>query len=241
MKTIMNQKLNPKLFNEADDLRDEVRNAILEIVEEFISQIEVPNDQKFPLYDIILVGSNAGYNYTPASDLDIHLVTSYEEVSRCCPDCVALLFDADRRLFNSSYDLSIYGISAEVYVEDVNANTMSNGIYSVMTQEWVKYPEKTPTVVLDQKDSDYLSALEKAEFLLTDDTVTSLEVEEFINSLYLLRKYSLSTEGEFGAGNLIFKKLRSDGVLDKLKIRRDQLLSNELSLSSPFYDDNYNG
>lgn len=230
MKNLVNQELNPKLFDSLGSLRNEVRSKILDIVDEFLSQVEIPNDKKFPLYDIILVGSNAGYNYTPTSDLDIHIVTNYEEVSRCCPECVALLFDADRRLFNSSYDLSIYGITAEIYVEDINANTESNGIYSVLNKEWIKYPDKIPMIVLDQDDSEYVEILEKAEFLLADSATTSEEINEFINSLYLIRKYSLSTDGESGTGNLIFKKLRSDGVLDELKDRRDNLLSQELSL-----------
>ena len=34
------------------------------------------------------------------------------------------------------------GINVEVYVEDVKANTMSNGIYSLFKDEWIKKPSK---------------------------------------------------------------------------------------------------
>ena len=48
--------------------------------------------------------------------------------------------------------------------------------------------------------------------------------------LYLIRKNSLSADGEFGKGNLIFKEIRALNLLDKLKDKANELISKELTL-----------
>ena len=39
-------------------------------------------------------------------------------------------------------------------------------------------------------------------------------------------------DGEFGKGNLIFKAIRNDGLLDELKEKRNEIKSKELSLEN---------
>ena len=56
------------------------------------------------------------------------------------------------------------------------------------------------------------------------------DVNNIIDDLYIMRKNSLTLNGEFGLGNLIFKELRNDGVLDQLKDRQKSLMSKNLSL-----------
>ena len=51
---------------------------------------------------------------------------------------------------------------------------------------------------------------DKAEELLD-------KVNEFIDDVYILRKTSIMTDGEYGKGNMVFKELRNNGYLDKLK------------------------
>ena len=57
-------------------------------------------------------------------------------------------------------------------------------------------------------------------------------IEDMINKLYLMRKYSLWIDGEVGQGNLLFKEIRSLGLLDRLKDRLYELRSKYLSLES---------
>ena len=57
-------------------------------------------------------------------------------------------------------------------------------------------------------------------------------LEDFINDLYILRKESLSKEGEYGLGNLIFKQFRNEGILDDLKERLYQYESAKLTLEN---------
>ena len=62
--------------------------------------------------------------------------------------------------------------------------------------------------------------------------VSAQTAQSLVNELYLLRKQSLATEGEYGQGNLIFKEFRNNGYLDKLKEIAAGDKSKELSLES---------
>lgn len=225
----MKMRLNPKIFDQNSRMIPEVREKLIEIVDEFISSMEDTEIEWSPL-DVIVVGSNAGYNYTSHSDLDLHIVVDLREVSESCPEILCQLFNAERRLFNRDYDLTIKGINVEIYIEDVSSGTRTNGIYSVLSDDWVVKPQEVETPELDLSDPDY-----RETFSLVTDTLhngTSDEVEMVINSLYLTRKYSLAQDGESGKGNLIFKEIRNSGFLDKLKERKLELRSKELSLES---------
>ena len=107
--------LNPLLFDKNDELRDDVKEAIIKIVNQFIEDLSA-DGVKFSLKDIILVGSNVSYNYTKDSDLDIHIVADSESLD-CNPEIYTLIYGAYRSLFNKNYDITIKGIPVEIYVE----------------------------------------------------------------------------------------------------------------------------
>ena len=52
---------------------------------------------------------------------------------------------------------------------------------------------------------------------MSDNKVSSKDIEKFINDLYDLRKSSIEKDGEYGLGNLVFKEFRNLGYLSNLK------------------------
>ena len=58
------------------------------------------------------------------------------------------------------------------------------------------------------------------------------EVINAIDTLYLIRHNSIAAEGEYSAGNQLFREIRNLGLLDKLKNELENLTSKELSLES---------
>lgn len=231
----VHNELNPKIFNQ-EFMKDEVREDLLRIVEEFISQLD--DKLSFKILDIRLVGSNAAFNYTEHSDLDIHIVVNMREVCRSNPECAQFLFNSEKQRFNLNYDITVKGIVAEIYVEDVRACTVSNGIYSILDNRWIKCPVRRSVVDDSELDNDsgYLSLKQDVEDLLSTNS-TGSEIQDFIDRLYVLRKNSLEVEGEQGKGNLMFKKLRNEGLLDKLKDKYYKVRSQELTLeglTTPF-------
>lgn len=227
----MNNELNSKLFNEFDELKPNIRDALLDVAYQFIEDIKEDTEIDAPISDIILVGSNASYNYTEYSDIDIHIVTDLSKISRCDPELAGKLMNSERYIFNQNYDIEIQDIEAEVYVEDINSNTISNGIYSIINNEWIKYPKiEDSSIDYDiEEDPLYLDIIDDIKELLEYSNLTSEDIENTIDNIYLMRKYSLAKEGEYGTGNLIFKQIRNIGLLDKLKDKLYELRSDELS------------
>ncbi len=70
------------------------------------------------------------------------------------------------------------------------------------------------------------------ESLEDDGTSKVKKVDDFIDSCYEMRQDSISKDGEFGIGNLVFKEMRAKGYLDKLRDIKKDLSSKELSLES---------
>jgi hypothetical protein len=225
-------ELNPKLFD-GNKLKPEVRQKILEIVDEFVDDL-TSDEVDFNIEDIILIGSNVSYNYTKDSDLDIHLVANTKSLN--CPDnIINALYSAYRSLFNRKFDIDFYGIPVEIYVETEDSARVSNGVYSVKDNDWIKEPELTDIPELDQEAFDklYQEWEAKCKDLIKEIEACNLEDEAdivtMIEEIYELRKSGIS-EGEYSIQNLVFKELRNNKFLDDLKEYKDELIAKRLSL-----------
>lgn len=225
-KVELHDTLNPKIW-ENDKLKSEVKDKLEEIIDQFILELH-DNDIPVKVLDARLVGSNASFNYTENSDMDVHLIVNTQEAS-CDTNVLTLLYNYFKSNFNDKYDISIHGIPVELYIEDVGASAVSNGIYSIYDDEWIKYPE--PVDVPDIDITDDFAVLERRYKNIIEDNDAE-EAEELLDELYLRRKDSLATEGEYGRDNLLFKQFRSKGYLDGLKEVLNGITSKELSLEA---------
>lgn len=227
----LHNTLNKKIWDSNNELYPDVKEALKRIVSEYIESSEIISESD--VIDAELVGSNASFNYTKDSDLDLHLVVNMEDLS-CDPEIVQIACNAEKASFNRNYDLSIKGIEIELYVEDVKASTASNGIYSLFKEEWIKFPEPIESKNYST-DAEFISKLDElrteVETVLTSAN-NAIEIQEEINNLYNLRRESIMIEGEYGFGNQLFKEIRSLGLLDELKEKKYELASKELSLES---------
>ena len=144
----MLKELNPKLW-EDKKLKRDVREAIIDIVSEFMDNLIIPVE----ILDVRVVGSNASYNYTEHSDLDVHIISNLELVGSPT-EIVQALYNSERSNFNRTHNIKIKGIDVELYVEDVNSSVNSNGIYSVIDDIWIKEPQmvKERSVKIDKKE-----------------------------------------------------------------------------------------
>lgn len=221
----MRNMLNPKIWDH-NKLKSDVKDKILEIVDEFINFIEVP---LVPV-DIYIVGSNASFNYNHNSDLDIHIISNFS-VYESSEELVQILMNLERSKFNEEYDIKIKGIDAEIYVEDINSSSVSNGIYSVYRNMWIKFPEVLKDLHNNEEVKELFNELmKKINVAILTNNVE--ELDNILNELYLMRKESLMLDGELGTGNLAFKMLRNEGIIDDIRNKLLDLKSNKLSLES---------
>ena len=215
--------LNPKLWTSDNKLIPEVRTKIIETINQFLSTIEIETN----VIDARIVGSQASYNYSEHSDLDVHIVSNYELMD-ASEEIIQTLYNALKTKFNTDYDISIKGIDVELYVEDIKSTAVSNGIYSVYQDAWIKFPKKLTDIPDVDISAEYADWEQKINKLIKNGNNNS--IQKAIDDLYIIRKDSLSVDGEYGKGNQLFKELRNNGLLDDLKNAYKKVTSKELSL-----------
>ena len=217
----VHNELNPVLWDN-NELRLEVKEKIMDLVDEFQSTLDIP----LTILDINIVGSNASYNYTDKSDVDVHIITNFEEYGYP-KEFIEAAMNSFKTNFNNKYDITYGGYNVEIYVEDVKSSPQSNGIYSIFQDKWIKEPTKIEPIDVDL-EPEYSYFVDRIHKVLKDGNEEN--IVNLIDELYLLRRNSLVVDGEFGKGNLIFKTIRNDGLLDALREKRVQLASKELSI-----------
>lgn len=222
----INNTLNPKIWDEDKKLKQEVANKLDEITNRFVSGIE-EKGLDLNILDRRIVGSNASYNYTKYSDLDIHIIVDLDNFSN--KNLIKLLLDFYKSAFNKKYNIKIKGINVELYFEEKGNNLISNGVYSLDSKEWLKEPVQQEIVEVDISDTlQYM--IEKYEQVLLLNNKE--EAQKLLDYLHENRQRSLALEGEFGVDNLVFKEFRNRGYIDKLKEIIVNGESFELSLES---------
>lgn len=219
----VHDKLNNKIWN-GTELRKEVRDKILEIVSYFTSELEI----ELPVLDIYLVGSNASYNYTDKSDLDVHIITNFNLLDSS-EEILQAYYRIETSNFNKNYNVSIHGVDIELYIEDVESSAVSNGIYSIYKEEWIKFPEP---IDIDEFDTskDVIELSNEIRKAIASNSFDNVKNE--LDKIYLMRKESIANEGEYGYGNQLFKDLRNLGLIDKLKEKYKEFKSEELTLEN---------
>ena len=203
-------KFEPSMW-EDEGLNPQVREALLLIAQEFYNTLDIDA----ALEDVRLTGSLANFNYTPWSDLDLHLVIDFSKVDENS-HLVKNYFDAKRVLWNKKHVITVKGYEVEVYVENVGEKHISTGIYSISDDEWIVKP--TPV----NEDSDLEAANKKAETIKKEiDAAVSLEdnlehLQKIKEKIKKMRQCGLEDGGIFSAENIAFKTLRNDGDINRL-------------------------
>ena len=186
--------LNPKLWNEDNTLKPEVKEKIMEIVKDFTDGL-AEDEIKFNLLDVKLVGSNCSYNYNKDSDLDVHLVADTDSLK--CPDNLyPLLYSAYRSIWNNNHDVSFYGIPVEIFVETSDTQQISN-------QEQTEVTENLQ------------EALEETEINVSVNDVESFERIAKENNCSLER---IGSNTEDIPNTIIYKISGDSKIINKLKI-----------------------
>jgi hypothetical protein len=215
--------LNPRIWGTDEHLLPEVREKLLAIAADFKEFLGLDLEVK----DITISGSNAAYTYTDHSDIDLHLVADLPKAD--IGELYRELFDAKKYQYNDQHDFTIGGYPVELYVQNANQDHKSQGIYSVVNNEWVSVPKRR------QPDIDDISVKSKYEDLghRIEAAIKSGDVkqlEQLGSKVREFRQAGLDQTGEFGPENLAFKVLRSNGTLDRLRAARQAAKNQELSI-----------
>lgn len=221
-----NTNLNPIIWDEDNNLKPDVRNKLLEIKDKFILGLE-ENEIPATVIDVRLVGSNANYNYSSNSDIDLHIIVDLDAHEEYEKSLLEMIYNYYKSAFNDKYDIKIKGIPVELYIENKNTSAISNGIFSVQNNAWIKQPtmNKKPNIDITKALNYMIRQYEEVKIL--NDSATA---QTLLDILYANRKKSLAVDGEYGIDNLVFKEFRNRGLIQDIKDIIKNGESKELSL-----------
>ena len=218
--------LNP-MFWVGDSLRPEVNEALMKFAEAFAAYVDL--DER-AIVDVLLLGGNAGYNYTQYSDLDVHIVVDPKFIPDCEPDLLDQYYMDKKTLWELTHNITIYGVKAEPYIERPKVTRKkSQGVYSLMKKTWIQEPEKVEGEVEEKEIEKKVNNFKtKIDAFIKNENVDGLR--ELVKKLRDSRSVSLQKYGEYGFENMVFKELRNQGYIDKVRTVVVNLKSKNLSL-----------
>ena len=239
------KRLNPKIWIN-NKMNPKVRKQLLQIAKEFIKSTDI----KFIPIDIIMVGSLASYNWSKYSDIDLHIFCDFNSIN-ADTKLVKNYFDSKKNDWNNTHgDITIFGYDVELYVQDINEENASNGVYSIKNNCWLKFPTHQ-SVSLKSSDIkrlalDYISKIDyyvhKFNELTEDKQFLLLKskCDYLYNLIRQGRKDSLSKDGEQATENIVFKVLRRTGHLGLLRDLRNKIFDKINSITETYtIDDSF--
>jgi len=231
----LQDEFNPDLWDNSDNpkkvsLKPEIKDRLLKVANLFIDYL----DTDLFIQDIIFVGSLVGYNWSEFSDFDIHIVIDLNESEN--KELYEELFRLKKTVFNAAHDIRIKGFETELYVQDANEKNESQGVYSLMDDEWIKKPNKESFKI----DKNKLKSKVDQWMDIIDDVLENAEDKDLDGAIKLVKKYreklrkyracGLQKEGEYSYENLVFKFLRRNGYIAKLENFKNKFIDKKLSL-----------
>ena len=215
---VIDDTLNKSIFDADNHVLPEVRELLLGYAMGFIKQMN-ERGVNLDYSDICLVGSNAGYLYTPESDIDIHIISN----NPIQPEVAEALFN-EFDLYEAENPLIIGNAKVELGLEDgydiTIANTQSRR-YSLVNDSWVGGSD-----ALEQykpEDINKVSGYEEIVNAYTQRINELIDNDEYAQAVALkqeIRQNRSEDLAQFGAlsmGNIVFKELRNNGAYGKLR------------------------
>jgi predicted nucleotidyltransferase len=213
-------------------MKPEVRERLLEIAYQFLEYVGID----LLVTDIVLTGSLSNYNWSKYSDFDIHIIINYNQFSSVNVELYKELFKLKKILFNKTHDIKLFGYETELYVEGEEDAHFSSGVYSLLYNKWQNKPEKEDVKI----DKDTIKRKAKQWMGIIDGVIENIEDEDIDVAKELIDKYKeklrkfrtcgLEKNGEYSSENLVFKILRRNGYLKKLRGATQDILDKKLSM-----------
>ena len=226
-------KLNPIFWvedNGAFKLKEEIRKALLKVVEDYADFVDVDLD----IEDITLTGSLSNYNWSDFSDVDLHILMDFGDNKN---SLLKKYLDSRRIIWNSVRDVTAKDFDVEIYVQDSNEPHFASGVYSVLNDSWINEPRQDDEVNIDSEKllskaknfMDKIDAIERASKKEEPEVVLE-KIAKLKDKIKKYRSSGLAAKGEYSYENLAFKFLRRNEYLKKLNDIKNDLIDQTLTI-----------
>jgi len=226
-------ELNKDFWNQPGEKLDpEIRQKLLEIAQDFIDGSEAAGA---PLKDITFTGSLANFNYSPFSDVDLHVLYDFGDINED-EDLVRAYFQAAKSVWNNTHDIEMLGYEVEIYGQDVKDPHTASGLYSVLNDEWIVKPDRQDPQIdhrdVEMKARDIEKQIDEVVELYEEDKYEEAikQADRLKDKIRRFRKAGLEDVGEYSVENLAFKTLRRNGYLGILSDTKTNAYDKMMSL-----------
>ena len=210
----LHDSLNPKIWD-GFNIKPDVKRTLMEIATEYFNSLE----EDAEIYDVILTGSLANFNWSEYSDYDLHILIDFKDVNEDV-ELVKKFVDLSRKVWNDNHDIKVEGFEVEVYIQEKDEDHTASGIYSLMKDRWLVRPTKQDfkpdEEAIKMKGIDIMKRIDAIEEDLNNDFDNLDKLKERDDKIWdkikKMRKEGLE-QGEFGLGNLVFKFLRRNSYI----------------------------
>ena len=220
------RELCPKVWEASEEaggkyrIKPEIREKLMAIAKDFWNSLKL----EVKVIDVQLTGSLANYNWTMASDLDVHIIIDFAEIN---PDVelVRKALDGQRFIWNLRHPVTIQGHDVECYVQHKDEQHIATGLYSLLRDKWIVVPFYNPPQVDDKDVSEKVRVIMKEveEVKRKSKSTEGEEARELLDYLERIkkkvmadRKEGLAAKGEYSVENLVFKELRKNGTIERI-------------------------
>lgn len=218
-------ELNPEIWDH-QTIKPEVKDKLIDIAHVWIKFANIPPEA---VKDLLIVGGNANFNYTPYSDIDLHILVDKSKIADC-PEILDDYLKDKKYIWSQTHDIKIYGHDVEIYAQDISEPIPFNqGSYSLMKDDWLSAPKQEKVDLnspeLKLKIDNHINKIES----LLSSNADDVSVQRFKDKIRDMRSAGLKKAGEFSLENLAFKELRNLGYFDRIneyiKTKQDEKLS----------------
>lgn len=233
----LKESLNTDIWEKTNGeytMKSKVRERLLKISNDFIEFLDV----NFVISDIIMSGSLANFNWSDYSDIDIHVIADFSQFNDTEKPLYEDLFYLKKSIYNKKHDITIYGYEVELYVEDESQvnDVKSIAKYSILNDEWVETPVNEPVDIsnskIKSKSQQWMNTIDKLIDNVKDEDFDDAKklIDKYNDKLRKYRTCGLQKDGEYSEENLVFKVLRRNGYLEKIRNLKDELTDKKLTL-----------
>jgi len=227
---VYNDTLCPALWNESLQLEPSVRSGLMKVVEDFYEKTGF----KAPIIDVYLMGSIANYNWTPDSDADIHIIINYDQL-QMPKETTKEVVRTVASQWNSEHEVTVKGHKVEINLQNVKEQKPHvTGIYSLKYGQWNRQPVHQNVQINNMLVQTKYKAMKKyvEAVINSGDRDAMKQAKKYIDAF---RQYGLDTIGELSVENLVFKALRTKGLLTQLKNSIVQVYDKEMTVREVNY------
>jgi hypothetical protein len=233
----INDRLNSKFWSgeNGEGQNTSVLSRLKLVAQDFFDDLDLEAE----LEDITFTGSLANYNYTKYSDIDLHLLIDFSKIDENY-DLVRNFFSAKTSNWNNKHNITVFGYEIEIYVQDINEDHHSTGVFSILNNQWIAQPNRIEPEIdekmIKRKVKSFIDMIERVEDLY--DTKKYARAHEFskklIKKIKKFRQSGLEEKGVYSYENLTFKFLRNKEHMKSLFDIRNMSYDKNMSLEGNF-------